>query len=172
MATNSLDIVSLATMRSELRITVDDHDALLIRQINSAVSFVSEALRAPLLDRAEGFRCRRPGDPTYPIVIPSVGVRSVASVKYWTPDGNLGAYPNGSISVPTLGRFEQSKRGFAIYPPSAGWPEVLPNSLIELVVVAWDERGGCAPSRSSLMRSSALRRLPGHPPYRGFLRAD
>ena len=123
-------------MRSELRITVDDHDALLIRQINSAVSFVSEPLRAPLLDRAEGFRCRRPGDSTYPIVIPTDGVRSVASVKYWTPDGHLNAYPDGSISVSTLGRLEQSAQGgFVIYPPTAGWPEVLANSLIELVVV-------------------------------------
>ena len=142
MATNSLDVVSLATMRSELRITVDDHDALLIRQINSAVSFVSEPLRAPLLDRAEGFRCRRPGDSTYPIVIPTDDVRSVASVKYWTPDGHLNAYPDGSISLSTLGRLEQSESGFAIYPPTAGWPEVLPNSLIELIVV----RGMNAPA--------------------------
>ena len=141
MATNSLDVVSLATMRSELRIPDDSHDALLIGQINSAVSFVSEQIRAPLLDRAEGFRCRRPAD-SYPIVIPSNNVRRVSSVKYWSDAGNLNAYPDGSIGVSTLGRLEQDRSGFAIYPPTAGWPEVLPNSLIEILVV----RGMNAPA--------------------------
>lgn len=141
MATNALDIVSLATMRSELRIPDDSHDALLLGQINSAVSFVSEPLRAPLLDRAEGFRCRRPAD-SYPIVIPSKGVRRVSSVKYWTADGNLNAYPDGSIDVSTLGRLEESGSGFAIYPPTAGWPEVLASSQIEILVI----RGMNAPA--------------------------
>ena len=37
--------------------------------------------------------------------------------------------------MPTLGRLEQGKGGFVIYPPIAGWPEVLADSLIELLVV-------------------------------------
>ena len=136
MATNALDIVSLATMKSELRIPAPEtsHDTLLTGQIDAAVSFVSKALRAPLLDRAEGFRCSRPGD-FYPLVIPTSNVRRVSSVKYWPADGNLNAYPTGTVDVSTLGRFQERGRDFAIYPPASGWPTVLDNSLIEILVV-------------------------------------
>ena len=134
MATNALEVVSLATIRSELRIPDNSHDALLLGQINSAVSFVSEPLRAPLLDRAEGFRCSRPAD-SYPIVIPSANVRSISSIKYWTATGNLRLEPDGSIDVSTLGRLQESDGGFVIYPPAAGWPEVLADSLIEITVI-------------------------------------
>ena len=136
MAVNALDIVSLATMKSELRIENETaHDILLTGQIASAVSFVSAPLRAPLLDRAEGFRCWRPSDPKHPIVIPTTNVRRVSSLQYWATDGNLGAYPSGSIDVSTLGRLQQSEGGFAIYPPVTGWPVVLDNSLIEIVLI-------------------------------------
>ena len=126
MATNALDIVSLATMKSELRIPAaeTDHDTLLTSHIANAVSFVSRPLRVPLLDRAEGFRCSRPTDSAIPIVLPTDGVRSVGSVRYWTADGSLREAPDGSIAVGTLGRLVAGS-GFEIYPPADGWPRYL-----------------------------------------------
>ena len=142
MAANALDIVSLATMKSELRIELDEtaHDILLTGQIASAVSFVSLHLRVPLVDRAEEFRCSRPADSATPIILPTRGVRSVGSVKYWTADGSLREAPNGTIDVSTLGRLVDYM-GFVIYPPADGWPLVLGNSLIEIGV----KRGMNAP---------------------------
>ena len=135
MATNALDIVSLATMKSELRIPAaeSEHDTLLTGQIAGAVSFVSRHLRAPLVDRAEVFRCSRPGDSAAPIVLPTYGVRSVGSVRYWTTGAPLREAPDGSIDVDTLGRLV-ARRGFEIYPPADGWPLVLGGSLIEIML--------------------------------------
>ena len=135
MATNALDIVSLATMKTELRIPAGtpEHDILLTGQIASSISFIERHLRVPLLDRAETFRCSRPGDAAAPLILSTDGVRSVGSVKYWTADGALREAPNGTIAVGTLGR-QVEYGGFVIYPPAAGWPLVLDNSLIEIGV--------------------------------------
>ena len=142
MATNALDIVSLATMKDELRIpaTEVDHDVLLTGQIAAAVSFVSRFLRVPLVDLAVTFRCSRPSYAAAPIVLSSAGVRSISSVKYWTAAGSLREEPNGSIAVGTLGR-QVEYCGYVIYPPAGGWPLVLDNSLIEIGVT----RGQDAP---------------------------
>ena len=135
MAANALDIVSLAMMKSELRIPAAEvsHDTLLTSQIQNAVSFVSRPLRVPLLDRAEGFRCSRPSYSATPIILPTDGVRSVGSIKYWLPDGSLREAPGGTIALDTLGRLVDYC-GFVIYPPADGWPAVLDGSLIEIVV--------------------------------------
>ena len=135
MASNELDIVSLATMKDELRIPAAEvsHDVLLTGQIASAVSFVSRHLRVPLLDRAEVFSCSRPSDSGN--VAPRAGARieTVGSIRYWLPDGSLREAPGGTIAVGTLGRLVEYS-GFVIYPPADGWPVVLDNSHIEIVV--------------------------------------
>ena len=135
MAADALDIVSLAAMKDELRIPAAEtaHDTLLTSHIANAVSFVSRPLRVPLLDRAEGFRCSRPADSDTPIVLPTDGVRSVGSVRYWPVDGSLREAPGGTIDVGTLGRLVAGS-GFEVYPPADGWPLVLDNSHIEIVV--------------------------------------
>ena len=135
MAANALDIVSLDTIKLELRIPSGEtsHDTLLTSHIANAVSLVARHLRVPLLDRTEGFRCSRPTDSATPIILPTRGVRSVGSVKYWTAGGSLREAPDGSIAVDTLGRLVEYM-GFVIYPPADGWPAVLDNSLIEIVL--------------------------------------
>ena len=135
MATDALDIVSLATMKDELRIPLAEtsHDLLLSGQIAASVSFVSRFLRVPLLDRAVTFRCSRPSYAPAPLILSTDGVRSISSVKYWTLAGSLREAPNGTIAVGTLGR-QVEYCGFVIYPPAAGWPMVLDNSLIEIGV--------------------------------------
>ena len=135
MAANALDIVSLETMKSELRIPAaeGDHDTLLTGQIAAAVSFVSRHLRIPLLDQDEQFYCSRPSSSSAPIILATAGVRSVVSVEYWTVGGALREAPGGSINVSTLGRLVEYC-GFVIYPPAAGWPLILDDSVIEIVV--------------------------------------
>ena len=135
MATDALDVLSLEMVKAELRIPQSEtqHDELLTSHVAAGVAFVSKYLRAPLLDRAEGFRCFRPGD-SAPIVLPTNNVRSVSSVRYWTVSGgSLEAAPDGMIPVGSLGRRVQHG-GYVIYPPTSGWPVVLANSLIEIVV--------------------------------------
>ena len=135
MATDALDVLSLEMVKSELRIGLaeTDHDILLTDLTANAVSFVSKYLPAPLLDRAEGFRCFRPGD-SAPIVLPTTNVRSVVTIRFWTVSGgSLDAAPDGMIPVSSLGRRVQHG-GYVIYPPTSGWPVVLDNSLIEVVV--------------------------------------
>ena len=46
----ALSVVSLATMRSELRVPDDSHDALISRQIHDAANYVSQATGAALAD--------------------------------------------------------------------------------------------------------------------------
>ena len=135
MAVNALDIVSLATIKGELRIPATEgaHDTLLKGQIAAAVSFVSRHLRVPLLDRNEQFYCSRPSSSSAPIILSTDGVRSVVSVEYWTVGGALREAPGGSINVSTLGRLVEYC-GYVIYPPADGWPLILDNSVIEIVV--------------------------------------
>ena len=135
MATDALDIVSLATMKDELRIPLAEtsHDLLLSGQIAASVSFVSRFLRVPLLDRAVTFRCSRPSSAPTPLILSTDGVRSISSVKYWTAAGSLREAPDGTIAVGTLGR-QVEYCGYVIYPPAGGWPLVLDNSLIEIGV--------------------------------------
>ena len=135
MATDALDVLSLELLKYELRLPQSEveHDALLTAQTSAAVAFVSKYLPAPLLDRAEGFRCFRPGDPVAPIVLPTDNVRAVTSASYWTANGSLLDAPDGVVAVGTLGRTLDSG-GFVIYPPVTGWPEVLDNSKMVIVV--------------------------------------
>ena len=142
MAANALDIVSLATMKTELRIELAEtsHDALLTGLIAASVSFVSRHLRVPLLDRTEGFRCSRPSYAATPIILPTTSVRTVSSIKYWTTGGSLREAPDGTVVVSTLGR-QVEHGGYVIYPPADGWPVVLDNSHIEIVVT----RGATTP---------------------------
>ena len=86
---------------------------------------------------AETVTLRRPLEEK-PVIVGLTNILSILSVSYWTPDAALRAAPDGSIAVNDLGRRAYVKPGSAYYevwPPAAGWPDVLPNSGgLEIVV--------------------------------------
>lgn len=116
-------------------------DALITPQIAAAVDFVSRELGRPLLDLREKKWIPRPGDSTNPIWFRAGDVSAVTAIAYWTPAGELRAAADGVIALNTLGRIEldaddqgqaAGENLIAIYPPAAGWPEVLADTCFRV----------------------------------------
>ena len=132
MAATALEVLSLDSIKRELRIPGEDHehDDLLRAQIGSAVSFVGRHLRAPLTDSAERHRCSSPGTDR-PLAIRADHVQSLAPIRYWPAGRALREAPD-TIAVADLGRREQVATWFCIYPPADGWPELEAGSMLEV----------------------------------------
>jgi hypothetical protein len=132
VAATALDVLSVDSMKRELRIPGEDdqHDDLLGAQIGSAVSFVGRHLRAPLTDSVERHRCNSPGTDR-PLAIRADHVQGMAAIRYWPAGRALREEPD-TIAVADLGRRAQVAERFCIYPPADGWPEVEAGSLLEV----------------------------------------
>ena len=133
MAATALAVLSLAAAKAELRIAPDEHDHndLILAQIRGAVSYVSRFLRAPLVDRAETHHCAPPGADR-PLALLTDYVQSTSAVRYWSAGTALREEPDGLISVADLGRLVQVGRGYCVWPPEDGWPEVETGSMLEI----------------------------------------
>ena len=133
MASGASDIVTLARMKTELRIpaTITDHDLIIEGQINSAISWVSESTGHPLIDVTKNvYECPY-GDE--PILISTHFAKSLTRIKYWDADGDLNSAPNMTLSGATL---QNRIFGIAsIYPPATGWPDILTGSRFEITIV-------------------------------------
>ena len=130
MADTALDVLPLADLKQELRIDTDDFDSRLTRNIESAVAFVAREIGFPLIDRVESIRCWRPAT-TEPLCIRGERVvEEVGDVSYWTPAGELRADPDGTVAAADLGRVDIQPNRLTIYPPAAGWPEILDGSWL------------------------------------------
>ena len=134
MAATATDVVSLAEIKAELRIGVDDHDELLTSQIAAAVSFVSREIDAPLLDVTETIYVPRPLR-LRPVTFRARAAKVVEAVEYWTASSSLRMPPDGRIDGAHLGRREFDDVAVVVYPPVDGWPEVLPGSMLVVEVV-------------------------------------
>ena len=141
MAETAIEVVTLETMRRELRISADDQsqDARITEKIGEAVDFVSERTGLPLLDVTETlYEC--PYGVDYSILPLRVrDVLSITEIKYWETTQKLREDPTGEVEVDTLGRLfatcEDESLGFFVYPPADGWPTRLANSLFQVKVV-------------------------------------
>ena len=142
----AIEVVTLDRAKTELRLGGDtdesrtdftEHDALLTGHIRASVAFVEHQTSRAIVERDETVTERRPWEEN-PVIVGLTDILSILSVSYWTPDAALRAAPDGSIAVNDLGRRAYVKPGSAYYevwPPAAGWPEVLPNSGgLEIVV--------------------------------------
>ena len=138
MPSTALDVLSLADAKAQLRITVDDHDALITGHIEAAVDFVVKSTSIPLLDDTYTANVERPVRAEYPVVFGwgVFDIAEVVSVAYWEPTQALREAPTGSIDVADLGRIDHVRNykgdRWHLWPQAAGWPEVLDDSLIKL----------------------------------------
>ena len=131
MAGSALDILSLTDAKLQLRIDADDHDSLVTSAINSAVNYVQHLTGVPLVDADEIFDIYQ-SSKDQPMSLPTIDVKSIGSIKYWTPTQQLREEPSGSIdgdAISTLGRKNEIRMAFGsrteIWPPEDGWPDSL-----------------------------------------------
>ena len=137
MAATALDIVSVDLIKRELRIPdgVTSQDAMLARQIESAVSYIQHSLRAPLVDVTDVYRLTPVTGTTAPLIFVAPALKSVENLEYWTPAGSKIDDPDGSILPADLGRLVHELYDWqthALYPTSSGWPETLPDTVFLL----------------------------------------
>ena len=142
----------LAALR--VLVPLDTQTDLLTNQIEAAVSFVSHSLRGPLVDRDEKYYLP-PVTGEGPLIFCSPELKSISGIKYWTPSGSLRLDPDGAIAPGDLGRLHKERYDWQthlVYGPSAGWPETLHDSLIELTVV----RGLDITPETAALRSAVI----------------
>ena len=126
MARTSLDIVSLQRAKRELEIpdVASDHDALLEDQIAAAVSWISEQVSAPLVQRRDSFRLDCPPRADEPAILRAGYVQRILRARYWSDGAALRGAPDGEITDTDLGEFVRLSDGVSeIWPPSDDWPE-------------------------------------------------
>ena len=139
MVTKAVEVVSVADIKAELRITdYNGHDSLLSNQIAAAVSFVSRSTTRTILEETRKVQCLLPLTLT-PIRLRLFDIISVEAFKYWSADGALRDDTDGTLEVDDLGR-----RGYLdptapvpryeIWPPADGWPEALPASRAQITL--------------------------------------
>lgn len=137
MAATALDIVSVPDMKEELRIpgATTSQDALLKRQIESAVSYCQHGLRAPLIDVVNVYRLTPVTGTTAPLIFAAPALKAVEHLDYWTPTGSEIAAPNGRIGGADLGRLAFGRYDWQTHglsPTTSGWPETLPDTVFLL----------------------------------------
>ena len=129
MAASATDVVSVAEAKEELRLQDNSRDSLVESHIASAVSFISELLEAPLVDRIEDFQADIPA-PNDPIRVRVYKPRMITSLKYWGPaDSMRVAAPQTLTGYGVLLKASKDTASrYLIYPPEAGWPDTLQGS--------------------------------------------
>ena len=154
MVTPPKEVVSLDRLEREgFRIPAGDTDQreLLTGLLKSAVAFVSRQISLPLVDVTETrYMPAAVGDD--PLRFRALAVKSVDSVKYWSPAGALRAKPDGTFATADLGRFVSIERDNALYPPVGGWPAVLDGSPFEVEIT----RGFEITEQSQDLRSAVI----------------
>ena len=135
MAATALEVVSAEEIKRELRLEVSDsdQDELLESQIAAAVSLVARQISTPLVDVTETIHVPRP-PADQPLCFRALAVKAVLQIHYWTPAGALRDPADGMIDKAELGRRVSRDRSNTLYPPPAGWPEILDGSLLALKV--------------------------------------
>lgn len=131
MASGSTDFVTVAELKFELSINqaVVSHDVHLGKLLDEAVTHVADATGLPLIDRTNSLFLPRPdnGDPLY-FTIVGGHVKSVSEIRYWTTGAALRSAPDGTIAGADLGRLQSWRSEYNVWPPAAGWPEVITKS--------------------------------------------
>lgn len=146
MPANATDIVSVVDAAFALSIDGAEFDAEgvpandiareVARCIAAGADWCAELADKPLVDRTATFTAPRPVPASCPIRLPSPYVKSITSIRYWRTTQALREDPAGTVMVgpsdpaqpsdDPIGRLEVVDRHYtAVWPPAAGWPEVL-----------------------------------------------
>ena len=103
MAASEEDVVSLETIKANLRITHSDQDKLLKFLRSASIGKVTLWTGLPLIDTTKNFIASPAYKPTDPIKIVAVGFQSVEKINYWTEAQDQDAvYPAGEIEKTDL----------------------------------------------------------------------
>ena len=101
-----------------------------------AISYLSDELGWPVIDRYEAVFCPAVTSTTKSITIRRPHAQSLAVVRYWTPGANMDAGPDGSLlPLPRVSQLPDDG-GLRVHKPSAGWPEHQSDGGVWLVVSA------------------------------------
>lgn len=178
MATAATEILPLADAVVQLRVDVDldeaprsDETQIIVDQvtgcIESAVEYCAGHANLPLLDVTETYRLRRPLT-NCPAILPAANVKTITSIAYWRTSQNLREPPSGSVMVgpsdpladDETGRIVEVGPTTHVWPPAAGWPNVLTDSLLEFTVVRGfeddDDGNPAIPNLAGIKKAVAL----------------
>ena len=133
----ALDFLPLAEMKRNLRIEPGDtsQDDLIEGNIEEAISFIERRASRVIVNQSKVLNLIPPASSMTLLLLPGRDILSVGEVKYWTTSGALRDDPNGTVTG--LGRFFNSvntSQNSYVYPPTAGWPEVLSDSCLQVTV--------------------------------------
>ena len=107
---------------SRAEVNAEDND-LAQESREAAISWISNEIGWPLIDRYEAVFCPTVTDTTDAITIRRPHARSLAVVRYWTPGASMDDGPDGSLMpLPRVARLPDDG-GLRVYKPVAGWPE-------------------------------------------------
>lgn len=147
MPTDALDILPLATAKGALRIDDTAGDADLTASIKASVDYCQRLAGKPFLDITENLYIARPALSDSPMRIPRRYVRSISDIAYWQKTQKLREDPSGEVLLAyadpgapqddedPIGRTQEDGYDTLVWPPSAGWPEVLTDSAFLVTVV-------------------------------------
>ena len=173
IATTPLEVVSLAEMKSELRLpsTENSLDTLISGLIASAVRSVADITDRPLVARPHVHVLERFPPENCPIRLPYQFVSSADRIVYRTPTDSLRTAGTGMIPAADLGVMERRPDGdgFDLYWPEDGWPEILPRSRPQVMLtMGWDAGGAAALAVKLMVRDA----FDGRTEIRGTPAAD
>ena len=164
----ALDILPLATAKGALRIDDDAGDADLTASINAAVDYCQRLAGKPFLDVTEKLYIARPALSDSPMRIPRRYVRSISGIAYWEKTQKLRDEPSGTVLLAyaapenpadgedPIGRMQEDGYDTLVWPPAAGWPEVLTDSAFLVTVVLGFEAAADIPGIDGIRKAVTL----------------
>ena len=128
MVASATNIVSVADMKTELRIdeTEFDHDLLIAAHIAAAVSWAEGTTGVPWVDRPASVAAVPPRDPKDPVPLLPFTI-AIASASFYLPGVDaINGEPSGVMSMSDFGRFDKSTS--LLWPADGGWPAAVADS--------------------------------------------
>ena len=134
----ALDAIKLA-----LRVDGDYLDNEIVANINAGVQAVQKHSGILILDQTKTVYAPRPNCSENPIVFAAEAVKSITSIKYWTPSQKAREEPMGTVQIAPsdppvdtdnpIGRTRQvDPDNYEVWPPANDWPEILDNTCFEI----------------------------------------
>ncbi len=166
MPTAASEILTADQAKAALRIDGTAGDDDLAASINAAVDYCQRLAGKPFLDITESLYVPRPALADTPMRIPRRDVKSIASIQYWTASQELREDPGGAVMVgpsdppvntdDPIGRMQETGYETLVWPPAAGWPEVLTDSCLLVSVTTGFATAGDIPGINGIRKAVTL----------------
>ena len=123
-----MDVLSLDDAKRQLWIDDPAEDAKVQFCLKSAVDWVSRVTGRPLIKQSRMLHFESPPDSGDPISFETVDFVGLDSIVYHETTQSLRQAAAGTIAIADLGRIETQDRRVSVWPPQAGWPNILAGS--------------------------------------------